>query len=204
MSILRKIFGPSKDEVWRQLCSEIGADFIEGGFWRGNKVEAHAKEWTITLDTFVVSTGKTSIPFTRLRAPYVNKDGFRFRIYRKSIFSGLGKLFGMQDIEAGHADFDREFIIQGNDENKVRLLLGNAEIRRLLEAQPAIHLEVKDDEGWFGTAFPEGVDELYFQVAGVIKDVERLKTLYELFAETLNHLCHIGSAYEDDPRLALK
>jgi hypothetical protein len=110
----------------------------------------------------------------------------------------------MQDIEAGHADFDREFIIQGNDENKVRLLFGNAEIRRLLEAQPAIHLEVKDDEGWFGTAFPEGVDELYFQVAGVIKDVERLKTLYELFAETLNHLCHIGSAYEDDPRLALK
>jgi hypothetical protein len=45
---------------------------------------------------------------------------------------------------------------------------------------------------------------LYLQVAGVVKDVDRLKLLYELFAETLNHLCHIGSAYEDDPKLALK
>lgn len=204
MSILRKIFGPSKDEVWRQLCSEIGADFIEGGFWRGTKVSASVREWTVTLDTFVVSTGKTSIPFTRLRAPYINKDGFRFKIYRKSMFSNLGKMFGMQDIEVGHADFDKEFVIQGSDAYKVQLLFGNSEIRRMIEAQPAIHLEVKDDEGWFGTNFPEGVDELYFQVVGVIKDVERLKALYELFAETLNHLCHIGSAYEDDPGLTLK
>ncbi len=204
MSLLRKIFGPSKDEVWRRLCSEIGADFIEGGFWRGTKVSASVREWTVTLDTFVVSTGKTSIPFTRLRAPYINKDGFRFKIYRKSMFSNLGKMFGMQDIEVGHADFDKEFVIQGSDAYKVQLLFGNSEIRRMIEAQPAIHLEVKDDEGWFGTNFPEGVDELYFQVVGVIKDVERLKALYELFAETLNHLCHIGSAYEDDPKLTLK
>ena len=37
---------------------------------------------------------------------------------------------------------------------------------------------MKDDEGWFSTSFPEGVDELYFQVVGVIKDVEQLKSLY--------------------------
>jgi hypothetical protein len=24
-------FGPSKDEVWRQLSEEIGAEFVEGG-----------------------------------------------------------------------------------------------------------------------------------------------------------------------------
>lgn len=204
MSILRKIFGPSKEEVWRQLSSETGADFIDGGFWRGDKVEGHVKEWTVTLDTYTVSTGKSHVTFTRMRAPYVNKDGFRFKIYRKSMFSNLGKRFGMQDIDVGYPEFDREFIIQGSDAYKVQLLFGNSEIRRMIEAQPAINLEVKDDEGWFGTSFPEGVDELYFQVVGVIKDVERLKALYELFAETLNHLCHIGSAYEDDPKLALK
>ena len=47
-----------------------------------------------------------------------------------------------------------------------------------------MYLTVKDDEGWFGTSFPEGVDELFFRVGGVIKDVERLKSLYDLFAET--------------------
>ncbi len=56
----------------------------------------------------------------------------------------------------------------------------------------------------FGSDFPDGVDELYFNVAGVIKDTQRLKQIFELFAEVLNHLCHIGSAYEDDPGMELK
>jgi hypothetical protein len=70
-----------------------------------------------------------------------------------------------------------------------------------MQRQPSVHLTVKDDEGWFGATFPKGVDELAFQVPGVIKDVTRLKALYELFAESLNQLCHMGSAYEDDPNL---
>ena len=203
MSILRQIFGPSQEEIWRQLCSEIGAEFVEGGFWRGTKVQARVKEWTVTLDTYTVSTGKSHVTYTRMRAPYVNKDGFRFTIYRKGFFSELGKRLGMQDIEVGDPEFDRDFIIKGNDESKVLALFGNPRIRQLIQAQPSISLEVKDDEGWFSASFPEGVDELYFQVVGVVKDVERLKSLYELFAETLDHLSHIGSAYENDPHLAL-
>jgi hypothetical protein len=48
-----------------------------------------------------------------------------------------------------------------------------------------------------------GVDELHFTVVGVIKDIARLKLLYELFAETLNELCRIGSAYETPPEVTL-
>jgi hypothetical protein len=55
----------------------------------------------------------------------------------------------------------------------------------------------------FGQDFPEGVDELHFQVHGVVKDVERLKGMCELFAETLNTLCDIGSAYETRPEGAV-
>jgi hypothetical protein len=203
MSFLRQVFGPSKEEIWQQLCSEIGADFVQGGFWRGDKVQARVKEWVITLDTYTVSNGKTSTTYTRMRAPYVNRDGFRFTIYRKGLFSELGKLLGMQDIEIGDPEFDRDFIIKGDNEAQVLALFANPKIRQLIQAQPSICLQVKDDEGWFSKSFPEGVDELYFQVIGIIKDVERLKSLYELFAETLDHLCRIGSAYERDPNVAL-
>ena len=149
------------------------------------------------------SNGKTSISYTRMRAPYVNKDGFRFRIYRRGWLSELGKYLGMQDIEVGHPEFDRDFIIKGNDESKVRALFANTRIRQLIQAEPSIHLQVKDDDGWFGASFPEGVDELRLELPGMITDVAHLRRLYELFAETLNHLCHIGSAYEDDPMLVL-
>jgi hypothetical protein len=72
-------------------------------------------------------------------------------------------------------------------------------MRALIAAQPDINFSVKDDEGWFGPHFPEGVDELQFTVVGVIKDVERLKLLFELFSETLDQLCRIGSAYDQPP-----
>ena len=203
MSFLRQLFGPSKEEVWRQLCQEIDAQYVDGGFWRGSKVLARAGQWTITLDTYTVSSGKHSTTYTRLRAPYVNRDGFRFALYRRGFFSELGKLLGMQDVEIGEPAFDEQFIIQGNDAAKLRLLFGHARLRDLVEQQPSIRLSVEDDEGWFGADFPEGVDELRFLQYGVIKDVQRLKSLYALFAVVLHQLCHIGSAYEDDPQFEL-
>jgi hypothetical protein len=196
-------FGPSKDEVWRELSQEIGAEFIEGGFWKGNKVQVHVGPWTITLDTYSESTGETHVTYTRMRAPYVNPEGFRFTVYRKGIFSELGKLLGMQDIEVGDPDFDEAFIIKGSDEFRVRDLFANPKLRQMIQDQPQIRLEVKDSEGWFGPAFPENVDELHFQVVGVIKDVARLKALFDMFAAILNELCRIGSAYKQEPGVAL-
>ena len=135
MNALRKLFGPSKEEIWRQLCTETGADYVPGGFWKGDKVQATHDEWTITLDTYVVSTGKTTMVFTRLRAPYVNPDHFRFTIYRRGLFSEIAKWLGMQDIAVGHANFDRDFIIKGTDESKLRRLFANAKIRDLIAGQ---------------------------------------------------------------------
>ena len=203
MAVLRRMFGPSQKEIWRQLSAEMPADFVEGSFLKSDKVQATHGQWTVTLDKYVVSTGKVTVVYTRMRAPYVNPDGFRFRVYRKGLFSGLGKMLGMQDVEVGMPEFDRDFIIQGTDEGKLRQLFANPKIRALISEQKDIDFSVKDDEGWFGPTFPDGVDELAFLVVGVIKDVERLKHLYELFAETLDELCRIGSAYQSDPGLRL-
>src|SRR6266850_4864101 len=203
MNTLRKWFGPSKEEIWRKLCDETGASFVDGGFWKGKKVMAAHGQWTIVLDTYAVSTGKATIVFTRLRAPYLNPDGFRFEIYRRGFFSDLAKYLGMRDVEVGHPDFDRDFIIKGTDAGKLRALFGNARIRELIAAQPKIHFEVKDNNSGFGPGYPPDVDELRFHVVGIIKDVERLKLLFELFAETLDQLCRMGSAYEDSPSVQL-
>jgi len=201
---LRNLFGPSREEIWRQLSEAVHGRYVEGhGIWKGDRVEASHHAWTVTLDQYVVSTGEVTIPYTRFRAPYVNTSGFRFRIYRRSRLSALGKIMGMQDIEIGDPAFDEAFIIQGRDAAKLRLLFSNPRIRELIAAQPEIEFSVKDDEGWFGPKFPEGVDELHFLAHGVIKDVARLKRVYDLFAEVLDELCRMGDAYETDPHVTL-
>ena len=53
----------------------------------------------------------------------------------------------------------------------------------MIHAQPKFRLDVKDSEGWFGPKFPDDVDELHFQVFGVIKDIERLKALFGCFEQ---------------------
>ena len=199
----KSIFGPSKDEIWTQIAADIGGEFIEGGFWGKDVLIYKHGEWQILLDTYVVSTGTTSYSVTRMRAPFINKDGLYFKISREGFFSSIRKFFGMQDIEIGDPFFDKQFVIKGNNPEKIKLLLADDRIKELCQLQPSIHLSIKDDEGWFGTDFPEGVDELYFECVGVIKETERLKALFGLFCLILQRLVQIDSAYEDDPKITL-
>ena len=197
--VLRQLFGPSQQEVWSKLAEEMEARYDAGAWWKRPRIVADAGAWQITLDT----VQRDKLVFTRLRAPFVNPDGFRFRIHRRHLFSGLAELLGMQDIEIGEAAFDDDFVIKSNDAAKVRQLLANERLRLLIDWQPKIHFAVKDDEGWFGAKFPEGVDELYFERCGIMKDHELLHGLFDLFAETLQQLCIMGSAYETPPGVTL-
>jgi hypothetical protein len=222
MNLLKRVFGPNQNDVWKQLSDEIGASFTKGGFFRASKVEARIKNWTITLDTYTVSTGKSSITFTRMRAPFVNGTRFLFSIHRRGMFSTVGKLLGMQDlevggpkfhrlkplfglpsyldpqiIESGDPQFDRDFIIKSNDEQKVRILFKQLKIRELLQSQPTIDLHIKGKGGRLKRDKDKRIDELYFQATGVIKDLERLKNLFELYAEVLNGMHCLGSASQD-------
>lgn len=205
---MSKWFGETtQEEIWQQLVNEINQE--NSGMTaevhdKGKVIKAKVGEWTVTLDTVttMVTIGHMMIPvsYTRMRAPYMNQDGLRFKVYRASWDSKLGKLFGMQDIEVGDEDFDEEFIIKATSKQKVRELLANPKIKALLSDQPELGLlEVKSDDGWFEQDFPEGVDELVFTAKGTMDNPAHLKNLFVLFGEILNQLCAIGSAYKNKP-----
>jgi hypothetical protein len=140
---------------------------------------------------------------TRIRAFYRTTDGFKFTLYRSNWFEKLAKLFGMQAIMVGDPEFDREFIIQGNDKTKTRALFANSIIRDLVKLQPEIFFQISDDTSWLGVPWPDGIVELRFHVVGFINEVERLVSLIALFAETLHQLRLIGSATEYPLNLGL-
>jgi hypothetical protein len=200
---LLNLFSSKRREIWRQFAGEIKADYVEGGFFKSDKVRIKHRQWTITLDTYSESSGESHVTYTRFRAPYLNKDGFRFTIRRKGFFSGISKLLGKPYVEVGYTEFDEAFLIQATDETQSRALFANPRIRELIEMQPKIFLTVEYHKGWWSPRFPEGVEELLFRSAGAIKDLDRLKSLYYLFIELLNQLCRIGSAREDDPQMEL-
>ena len=149
-------------------------------------------------------TGKNEqITYTRMRAPFVNKDGFFFEISREGLFAPVGKLFGMQDIKIGDPDFDKMFIIKSNSEDKIRLLLDDRRIKSFISNHPEIRFRIFDDQGVFRQHFPRGVYELHLDKKGVVKDIDLLKEMFDLFTLTLERLVRIDSAYEDDPNITL-
>ena len=137
MSKRRSFFSPSKDEIWAQIATDIGGEFIDRGFL-GEKVLIYKHgEWQILLDTYTVTapTGTaaaaTATAYTRMRAPFINKDDLYFNISREGFFSSIGKFFGMQDIEIGDPFFDNQFLIKGNSPEKIKLLFADDRIREL-------------------------------------------------------------------------
>ncbi len=203
MSKLKAWFGPSRGEIWRKLSTELGARYTAGTWRKSDRIDVAHGPWTITLDTFMVHANNAHVPFTRLRAPFLDTEHLRLKIYRSNIFAEVAKWFGLQDIEVGSVQFDKDFVIKTNHEAKVRAFCGNAALRQKLSAQKSITLSVEDNEGWFGPKFPPDTDELRVVVRGHLKDTERIKELFDLFAEALDQLCAIGAAYEKNPGLSL-
>ncbi|MBM80890.1 MAG: DUF3137 domain-containing protein [Planctomycetaceae bacterium] len=203
MSLLRSIFGPSKAEIWTQIADEIGGEHIKPGFFKKGGLVYEHEEWTLVLDTYTVNNNNSSQTYTRMRAPFINKDGLYFKIYREGLFSSMGRFFGMQDLEIGDPYFDKNFVIKGNNQEQIRRLLMDENLKALIETQPRISLEIRDDDGWFGSKYPAGVDQLYFVCSGVMRDKRLLHDLFDLYCCVLERLVRIDSAYEDDPRVYL-
>jgi len=204
VGLLKDFFGNSKDEIWGQIAKEIKGEYVDAGFWGKDTLVFRHREWELLLDTFTRKSGKSSTTFTRLRVPFINKDNFYFEIYREGFFSAIGKFFGMQDIQVNNAYFDENFLIKGNDEAKIKQFLDDDNLQSLFHKQPNVHILVKDDEGWFGQEYPDGVDVLYFESVGLIKNREELLNLFLLFATILDRLVFIDSAYKDDPKIKIR
>lgn len=193
MGIFRKLFGPSQNEAWGALAAEIGGELIPGTFWKTAKVVARRGASAVTLDNFTVSNGKTSHVYTRLVAPFENRTDVHFSVGRTHVFSGIARWLGFQDIQIGDEPFDAAFVIKGDDEAKVRAFFAHPRIRSLLIRQPHVAFEVqRGGGGLFGNGLPEGADQLRFVAPGVVKDLDQLKQLFQLFSLALDHIQEIG------------
>ncbi len=164
-----------RDEAWKQLASEVGGEFVKGALFRAAKVQAKVGQSLVTLDTYSVPSGDSSTTYTRMRAPFENKSGFQFSLRWEGLIGKLDKALGMQDIEVGDAEFDAQFIIQGQPVAAVQQLLANSALRQMLQQQKSIALRVKGNE-------------LQLEVLGVVRDLERLRGLFNVFKETLKQV----------------
>ena len=195
MDILRCTYGPLKDENWSRIGKRAGDKYLDDRFWETVDLLKYRHEgWEMLLDTFTLRHGERDVVGTRVQVPFSHPQGLGFKIYRESILSSVGKLFKMQDIEIGDAAFDSKFIIKGNDEGKIKLLLDDAALKNLMYQQPDILFEVQFEK----------VCMLYFQCEGIIRAMSQLEALFQMFAVTLTRMEQLELTSRNVPSEELK
>jgi len=204
MTFLKKLFGPSKKEVWSEVAQEIDAYYYHGGFFGRSEFIYEYKSWKIYLDTVNKGSGKNQQVYTRLRAPFYNPSSLTFKIYEEGLFSLVRKKLGMQDIEMNERKFDDRFIIKGSDDFQVQRILNDAELMNLMFALPRLYLFIDDGKSWMGKSYPEGVSVLSFEEFGVIKDKLVLKSIFRMFEMLLDRMVKIGMSTTDAPQMMLR
>jgi hypothetical protein len=182
----------SREEAWRLFAQQHGGRIVTSKLGRVRSVRFTHGAWTVIFDTYTVSNGKSSTTYTRVRSLVRAHSDFRFCLYRENVLTRVGKLFGMQDIHAGHPEVDRHFIVKSNNESLIRSLILHPAVHVPLLAQRGGRFELARFRGKFRNR-PEGIAQLRYTVAKVMKDPESLAGLLELMRGTLDQLARVGA-----------
>ncbi|CAN5607580.1 hypothetical protein BH10CYA1_BH10CYA1_12130 [soil metagenome] len=183
--------------VWMDLADEAKGEFLEDNSVA--RVRVPMTPWTVTFEMH--SKGKNH---SKILLPFEAKTDFEFEIYNRSWVADAQKKFGLQDIVVGYEDFDRDFIIKGNDESKVKKLYASETLREMIQLQKAVRLgiQTKGSLKQFGHV-PAGVNVLAFEEDDAINSFDRLISLLELMRASMTQLCEMGVASAADPRFQI-
>jgi hypothetical protein len=97
---------------------------------------------------FTSLSAPVPVQFTSLKADIPGNDPFRFALHEEGFIDKVGKFFGMEDIEIGYEEFDKNIIVKSNDKDKVRAVFADPKVRQVFQTLSdfTIQLSKGDDE----------------------------------------------------------
>jgi hypothetical protein len=204
MSVLSNIFKPETKKNWQQLASEIGAEFVYGGFWNDDKIILNYRKTKIILDTYTTGTAKNKTTYTRIKSEYISTNGFTFSISSESFFTHLIKRIGFNDIEIGDFKFDDKMYIKTYNEEKVKTFFVSPILKKevfdIVKGSNS-SLSINRAETFFFYTEGETSNPFYIILIKrrVESDIEILKSWFDLCKITLDRLIEIGEAEDANP-----
>ena len=193
MKLRSSVFGWKS--VWMDLAEEMHGEFNEGTLLTQAKLPLATKPWTAHLKMHTHPIGKAITETTVIAVPYAPLHEFKLAVHNSSTIEEVAKIFGMQDVVVGDAQFDKEFIVQGNNAGLLRELFADANLRELMLGQKSLNLSIVDHQHkMLGVNPPRGVNVLTFAEKGAINSFDRFTTIFELMTATIERLVHLEIA----------
>ena len=175
------ITGKSEDEVWKTIAEQLNNK--KGDFDYTARLDTEKHSVTLDIDINPDRGEENEKPVTAFSAQLSDETTFRFNIKKQGLKHEIAKLFGMQDVVIGDAEFDKKFLIQTNDVVKVKELLSNAEVRAELLKQPVVDFKIRERKIGVNVEIV-----LRLELEGGITEPGALKNIFQPYKMVLNKL----------------
>jgi hypothetical protein len=169
-----------RNEAWSSFASSHRYEHFpaEGPWYRRSRtrVEGLRDGVRVILDTYVVSTGKSSTTFTRVLARRTSATTGKLRVSRRGWWTKVAQLFGMRYVPTGDGTFDEHFAVRANTDDLVRTLLGREARRHIAEFPKRFNLRSKNEEvklTWHGVEGDPAVLETAFAIVAGMGSAKR-------------------------------
>lgn len=201
MDITHILWKTNKLAIWNEISEKLNGVKInpETCISRGLTVEKNGLQIRLGLRWENLDGDERGTEITRISAPYKNITGFHCEIYKEGLFQSLGKMLGMQDIQIGSKEFDRQFIFKSNQPEVLRHILDDQELVEEISRHKNMRFMVKTENRFLGSFHPAGVDEICFEEEGVITDINRLESVFNLFSMFYEKMLSLGVANKKCP-----
>ena len=85
------------------------------GFEGPATVEGQHRDRMVRFFTFTTGSGKSRVSWSATSAAVAGTGGFTLDLGPESLFTRIATKLGMQDIQIGDPEFDRQFVVKSND-----------------------------------------------------------------------------------------
>ncbi len=127
------IEGNTEDEIWQQVTTDLAGD--EWIYEYPPILKQGKREVLVDIDFDPGGGFEGGYESTLISAVLHGvKDDFSFAIHHEGFLDEIGKFLGMQDIETGYIEFDEKVIVKSNNEEKVKQLFADSEVRSVFES----------------------------------------------------------------------
>lgn len=111
------------ENPWKHFAEEVGGKYRLSEEGTSEVIGSYGRFPFILKIIFIQAAPKVNLFLTHFEIIIENSAGLKLKIYREGIIQKLTKLFGMQDIIFNDRSFDKKYIIEGNDEAKVKQII---------------------------------------------------------------------------------
>lgn len=174
-------------EKWEQLAIHTGLTLERGSWLEKPRVSGEYRRHPIELTTYTRRHGKSSTTYTLITLT-VPSGGRMLRISPSgALREAIGKALGMQDVQIGNEEFDKNFNIKSHPpEFAAELLEFDVILREDIAGMRS--------SGWFELALDS--QKLTYREVGTEMDPDRLEALFNILSSLADKIDgHSGEGF---------